>query len=92
MEIPYLIVIPFLFAVIAYWMIHLAPTAEQFFLFYFITFLVSLSGNSFGLLVGSLFSDAKVASGLLPLIVLPLVLFSGFYKNRGDLPVWIGWL
>ena len=91
-ELPYLIVIPLLFAVIAYWMIHLAPTAGQFFLFYFVTFLVSLAGNSFGLLVGSLFSDSKVASGLLPLIVLPLILFSGFYKNRGDLPAWIGWL
>jgi ABC-type multidrug transport system permease subunit len=87
-----LVIIPFLFAIIAYWMIHLSASAGQFFLFYLITFLVSLSGNSFGLLVGSLFSDSKVASGLLPLIVLPLVLFSGFYKNRGDLPAWIGWL
>jgi ABC-type multidrug transport system permease subunit len=29
---------------------------------------------------------------MLPLIVLPLMLFSGFYKNRKDLPVWIGWI
>lgn len=61
-------------------------------MFFFISFLCGLAGNSFGLLVGSFFSDAKVASGILPLIVLPLMLFSGFYKNRKDLPRWIGWV
>jgi ABC-type multidrug transport system permease subunit len=29
---------------------------------------------------------------MLPLIILPLMLFGGFYKNRKDLPVWIGWI
>lgn len=73
-------------------MMDLSSTPEQFFLFFFTLFLCGLAGNSFGLLTGSFFSDAKVASGLLPLIVLPLMLFSGFYKNRKDLPEWIGWI
>lgn len=55
-------------------------------------FLCSFAGNSFGLLASSFFSDPKVASGLVPLIVLPLMLFSGFYKNRKDLPEWLGWI
>lgn len=28
----------------------------------------------------------------MPLILLPVILFSGFFKNRNDLPKWIGWL
>jgi ABC-type multidrug transport system permease subunit len=28
----------------------------------------------------------------MPIIVLPVVLFSGFYKNRETLPGWIGWI
>ena len=43
-------------------------------------------------MVGSAFSDSKVAIGLLPLLILPFMLFSGFYANRKDLLVWIGWL
>jgi ABC-type multidrug transport system permease subunit len=84
--------IPLLNSVIVYWMMNLTSTAEQFFIFFFALFLCGLAGNSFGLLVGSFFSDPKVASGIMPLIVLPLMLFSGFYKNSADLPVWIGWI
>jgi ABC-type multidrug transport system permease subunit len=73
-------------------MIGLSSTPEQFFLFFFTNFICSLAGNSFGLLIGSSFSDPKVASGLMPLMILPMMLFSGFYKNFGDLPVWIGWI
>lgn len=77
---------------IIYWMIGLNSTAGHFFLFYLVAFLCKTAGSSYGLLVGSFFSDAKVASGLLPLIILPLMLFSGFYKNRADLAGWIGWI
>jgi ABC-type multidrug transport system permease subunit len=81
-----------IFSLIAYWMMSFSSTPQQFFLFFFINFICSLAGNSFGLMVGSLFSDPKVASGIMPLMILPLMLFSGFYKNTGDLPAWIGWI
>lgn len=91
-ELPLLVIGPILNALIVYWMIKLHTGASYFFLFFLISFLCTLAGNSFGLLVSSFFTDAKVASGMLPMIVLPLMLFSGFYKNRKDLPGWIGWL
>jgi ATP-binding cassette subfamily G (WHITE) protein 2 len=53
---------------------------------------VSFAGNSLGLLIGSLVSDAKSISAALPMVILPFILFSGFFKNRDDLPVWIGWI
>lgn len=74
-----------------YWMIGLGGTAGQFFIFYLVFFLVSFAGNSMGLLLGSAISDAKLVSILLPFVILPVVLFSGFYKNREDLPDWISW-
>lgn len=91
-ELPLLIIGPLLNALIVYWMIDLHPGGSYWWLFFLVSFLCSLAGNSFGLLCSSFFSDAKVASGMLPMVVLPLMLFSGFYKNRKDLPGWIGWI
>jgi ABC-type multidrug transport system permease subunit len=91
-ELPFLILIPMLFAVIIYWMIGLADTAGQFFMFYLISFFVSFAGNSMGLLLGCAIPDAKLISVLTPVFILPFVLFSGFYKNRADLPNWLFWI
>jgi ATP-binding cassette subfamily G (WHITE) protein 2 len=73
-------------------MVGLYNTAGQFFIFYFIFFLISFAGNSLGLLLGSAVSDAKLITVLTPVMILPFVLFSGFFKNRNDLPVWLFWI
>ena len=85
-EIPFAITISMIFSSITYWMIGLSDTAEQFFIFYSIILLVTLIGNSLGFLIGSIVSDGKSVPFLIPLIVLPFLLFNGFFKNREDLP------
>jgi len=50
------------------------------------------AGDSIGLMLGSIAEDSKAVSNLTPLILNPLVLFSGFFKNLGNLPSWIGWI
>jgi len=77
---------------IYYFMINLAPTAGQFFLHYLIFILMGLCGSSLGLLIGSVVLDAKSISAVVPLLLMPIVLFSGFFKNRASLPVWLGWI
>jgi ABC-type multidrug transport system permease subunit len=54
--------------------------------------LVGFAGSAIGLLIGSVILDAKSVSAVVPIILLPLILFSGFFKNRNDLPMWIGWI
>jgi len=81
-----------LFDVLIYWMVSLSSTPSQFFIFYLITFLIGLAGNSLGLLLGSVITDAKSVAGATPMLLIPFVLFSGFFKNRGNLPDWIGWI
>ena len=56
-EIPYIILMPILFVNIFYWMIGLSGTAEQYFIFYLISILIGISGNSLGMLLGSLITD-----------------------------------
>lgn len=91
-ELPFTLLFPLLFSLVVYWMVGLASTPGQFFMFFFCNFLVFLSGTSLGMLMGSLIKEVKSAGGIMGVVVLPVVLFSGFYKNRNNLPVWIGWL
>ncbi len=67
-------------------------TGGQFFLHYFIFVLMGLCGSSLGMFLGSVILDAKSISAVVPLVLLPITLFSGFFKNREDLPVWLGWI
>ena len=54
--------------------------------------LLGLCGNSLGLLIGSILTDAKTVSTASSSVILPFALFSGFFKNSANLPVWIGWI
>lgn len=91
-EIPYSIIFPLLQALIMYWFVGLASTAAQFFTFYIICYFISFAGMSLGLMLGSMVTDAKSVSAVTPILMLPLVLFSGLFKNSGNLPDWIGWI
>lgn len=77
---------------IYYFMIGLAPTGGQFFIHVLITILIGFCGSSLGLFIGSVILDEKSIPAMVPMITLPIILFSGFFKNRADLPVWIGWI
>jgi len=72
-------------------MAHLSITIEQLAIHYLITILMYSTGSSLGLCLGALAKDAEVVPALVPSIQIPLLLFSGFAKNRSQLPVWIGW-
>lgn len=91
-DLPELVIIPIINCVILYFMIGLAHTARQFFIFFLTYMLLGMAGNSIGLLIGSVILDAKSVSAVVPIIILPLMLFSGFFKNSSNLPGWIGWL
>lgn len=91
-EIPYSIIFPLLQALIMYWFVGQSSTAEQFFTFYLICYFIGFAGSSLGLLLGSIISDAKAVSTLTPALILPFVLFSGLFKNTGNLSNWIGWI
>ena len=53
---------------------------------------MAFCGNSLGLMIGSIINDEKTASTAINIIILPLIAFSGFFKNRANLPDWIGWV
>lgn len=73
-------------------MIDLGHTAGQFFIHCLVFALMSFCGSSLGLLIGSIILDPKSVSAVVPILLLPVMLFSGFFKNRNNLPKWIGWI
>lgn len=52
----------------------------------------SLVGNSLGILIGSMFKDAKQASAMTPIFLLPFMMFGGLYNKLNSIPEWIGWI
>jgi ABC-type multidrug transport system permease subunit len=75
-----------------YWFLGLSSTAAQFFTFYLICYLTSFCGMSLGLMLGSIATDAKSVSAIIPVLMLPLFVISGLFKNTGNLPDWYGWI
>lgn len=47
----------------------------------FIAILTCLNGNSIGLMAGCVFNEIKVATSIVPMVLLPLIIFSGFFAN-----------
>lgn len=93
LELPLNMIIPLLFSSIVYFSAGFnSDEAFIFFNFVLTTILLSLVGNSMGLLVGSFFDEPKLASAMAPLIFIPMMLFSGFYKQRETLSPIVSWI
>jgi len=91
-ELPASFIFPLLATLIMYWFVGLSSTPGQFFITYLIAYLLTVNGLSLGLLLGAMIEDQKAVAEVTPILLLPLVLFSGFFKNSASLPRWIGWV
>eukprot|EP01084_Bolivina_argentea_P231665 390609_1 len=62
------------------------------FWYYFIMILIALSSDSLGFFIGCLAPSTKIASQMLPLVITPLMLFSGFFIDINTVPQWLRWI
>ncbi|EAR86482.2 ABC transporter family protein (macronuclear) [Tetrahymena thermophila SB210] len=87
------IIFPIICSLVIYWMANLNHQDAGTVFFFLLTCCVqALTGLALGFFGGSAFSNPKTASALTPLLMMPLSLFSGFYKNSSDFAAWIGWI
>ncbi|KAJ3313222.1 ATP-binding cassette sub- G member 1 [Blyttiomyces sp. JEL0837] len=91
-EFPFNIVFPYIFATIVYWMVGLQARPEKYFLFCVFCILSSCSGFSLGIAIACVFEDLETALSSAPLILMPLMLFSGLFVNNGAIPVYFDWI
>ncbi|KAL4474935.1 hypothetical protein ABPG74_001631 [Tetrahymena malaccensis] len=87
-----IILLPIIYGSICYYMIGLNPGFGNFCFFIFISILQSFVGNAHGMLCGSIFKDANTAITLTSIMIMPFMLFGGFYKNSDDMPAWNRWI
>ena len=86
-------VVPILNTLLIYWGVGYNTTSpKHFFIFMLGSLLQHLVGVSFGLFGGCIFSDMKLAQSVLPNVMLPFMLFAGFFANRKSMSKWISWL
>jgi len=90
---PIEIFFSFLISAISYWMIGLNNQEPyRFFMFLLALELTSFAGGSLGLMLGCIFPNPEMAVSLAPIVVVPFMLFGGFYININSIPVWLRWL
>lgn len=92
MEFPILVVVPLLFSIIVYFGVGLALSAHQFFLFYFIILMLGFAASGIGYFLSSIFQHEETAMMVTPVIVMPMILFGGFFANSGTYPGWVTWI
>jgi hypothetical protein len=49
-------------------------------------------GASLGILVSCMFNDIAIALAVMPAILLPLMVFSGFFVNTNSIPPYFTWI
>lgn len=81
MEIPEVLVLPFVYDIIVYFGVGFEATAGHFFYFYLISVMLSIASASFGYFISSIFNSGETATMVGPVIVMPILFFSGFMSN-----------
>lgn len=91
-EIPTFIFLPVLFVAILYFMVGLYYTVEKFLICVGILVLVANIAVSFGYVISALANSVNVAMAIGPPLLMPLILFGGFFLNSGTIPDYFIWM
>ncbi|OMJ79366.1 hypothetical protein SteCoe_20610 [Stentor coeruleus] len=84
-EIPFQIIFTIIYSLIMYFAIpYNTYNASKFFVFFGISLLSQISGNSLGYLVGSLTSSIQLAVVIGPAMMVSLLAFGGFFSNTNS--------
>ncbi|XP_017152854.1 protein white isoform X2 [Drosophila miranda] len=91
-ELPLFLTVPLVFTAIAYPMIGLRPGVMHFFNCLALVTLVANVSTSFGYLISCASSSTSMALSVGPPVIIPFLLFGGFFLNSGSVPVYLKWL
>ncbi|KAI9016894.1 P-loop containing nucleoside triphosphate hydrolase protein [Hyaloraphidium curvatum] len=91
-ETPMAMFFAVLLSTIMYWLIGLPANAASYFISMIICALSAVSGMFIGIMLASIFDSLQVALSLTPMILTPLMLFSGLFVNSGTIPAYFAWI
>ncbi|XP_011645071.1 protein white isoform X1 [Pogonomyrmex barbatus] len=90
-EAPIFLAIPLIFTAIVYPMIGLYPNVKHFFVATAIVALVANVSTSFGYLISCISNNVSMALSVGPPIIIPFLLFGGFFLNTASVPSYFVW-
>lgn len=88
-ELPFSITMPSVFGCIVYFSVGLNPTAGHFFVFLLTLILIYNASSGYSLIISAIFSNKQVAVTLTPVLIVPFMLFAGFFVASSSIPVWL---
>ncbi|KAK9736642.1 ABC transporter [Popillia japonica] len=91
-ETPLFTFVPVIFTCICYFLIGLNPDVTRFFIACGIVTLVAHVAISFGYFISCASSNTSMALSIGPPLMLPFLLFGGFFLNISSIPVYFKWL
>uniref|UniRef100_A0A182N1H9 ABC transporter domain-containing protein n=1 Tax=Anopheles dirus TaxID=7168 RepID=A0A182N1H9_9DIPT len=91
-ELPLFIAVPFVFTSITYPMIGLKAGATHYLTTLFIVTLVANVSTSFGYLISCASSSISMALSVGPPVVIPFLIFGGFFLNSASVPAYFKYL
>jgi ABC-type multidrug transport system permease subunit len=91
-ELPFKIVFPIIGGTILYWLVGYQDEADKYVLMVFIMVILENCGTALGIFVASFFEDIAVALAVVPMFLMPLMIFSGFFVNSETSPAFLQWI
>ncbi|XP_059079534.1 protein white-like [Tigriopus californicus] len=91
-ELPVYIVMPVVFVSIFYWLVGLNPDGGRFVIAIVIAICLVQAVISFGYCVSCWASSVQMALAIAPPVMIPMLLFGGFFLNSDTVPVWLDWI
>jgi len=90
-DMPLRVVSPTLFGTITYWSLGFQNDGFKFLICILTLILLALAGNAMGLFLACIFTDVSIALAVAPMVILPLMMFSGLFLNPESFPVYLEW-
>ena len=91
-EVPIYLFMPVILVSLTYFVFGLNPGITHFLTTALVCALLAGLGMSIGLVAASNFRQLTIALSVVPLFVLPMMLFAGLLVNLSGMPVWIQWI
>lgn len=91
-ELPLFLLVPVIFTSIVYPMVGLLPGLDHYLVAVGIVTLVANTATSFGYMISCASKTTTMALALGPPIIIPFLLFGGFFLNSASVPFYFEWL
>lgn len=91
-ELPTFIIVPIGFVAIFYYLVGMNSDFTRFVICCCIILLVTQVVVGFGYMISCIAPSLQVALGLAPPLIIPFMLFGGFFLNNQSVPDWLIWL